>query len=191
MQWWTALVFLAIVAVAVAALVVGRRAPDGAASGSGANVVLATSASSLLAKPELATVPTAPPRDVGSDVAAAPDSAGPRDPAPSSSSLLGAAAPRSVTFGVVLVTYRGAQGASPDSRSHDEALALAEKVSAKAAADFAAAVKLGDLGFEDAGEMPRDVLEPPVEAALFGLKPGEVSAPVDSPRGYYVFRRIE
>ena len=50
---------------------------------------------------------------------------------------------------------------------------------------------LGDLGFEDAGEMPREVLEREVEAVLFSLKPGEVSAPVDSPRGYYVFRRIE
>ncbi len=191
MQRWTALVFLAVVAGAVGALVVGRRPGEGVAAGEpGSN--LATSASlglrDLPAPTGAATIrplPTEPtPLPVASELP-------PLDAAALGASRLPPSAPRTVTFGVVLVAYRGAQGASADARSHDEARTLAEKVSAKGATDFAGAVKLGDLGFEDAGEMPREVLEREVEAVLFSLKPGEVSAPVDSPRGYYVFRRIE
>jgi len=104
---------------------------------------------------------------------------------------LAASAPKQVTFGVGLVTYRGAQGAGPVTRTRDEALALAEKISEAAKGDFPAAIKKADVALENAGLMPRGVLEPGPEQALFGLAVGDVSKPVDSPRGYYVFKRID
>jgi parvulin-like peptidyl-prolyl isomerase len=104
---------------------------------------------------------------------------------------LPASAPRQVTFGVALVTYRGAQGAGPVTRTRADALALAETIFDDAKRDFAAAIKKADIGLENAGLMPRGVLEPGPEQALFGLAVGDVSKPVDSPRGYYVFKRID
>jgi parvulin-like peptidyl-prolyl isomerase len=44
---------------------------------------------------------------------------------------------------------------------------------------------------DDAGTIPRGVLEPTVEYALFTLKPGDVSDPIDTPRGFWIVRRIE
>ncbi|HEY6459240.1 MAG TPA: hypothetical protein VIY73_03785, partial [Polyangiaceae bacterium] len=57
--------------------------------------------------------------------------------------------PRSVRFGVVLVSYAGAQpsaggGARPATRSKTDALALARKLLATAQTDFHAAVQQGD-----------------------------------------------
>ena len=111
--------------------------------------------------------------------------------AAASAAPLSASAPKQVTFGVALVVYRGAQGAGPVTRTREDALALAEKVSEAAKADFPAAIKKADVGLENAGLMPRGVLEPGPEQALFGLAVGDVSKPVDSPRGYYVFKRID
>jgi hypothetical protein len=108
-----------------------------------------------------------------------------------SAAPLSASAPKQVTFGVALVAYRGAQGAGPATRTREEALALADKISEAAKGDFPAAIKKADVGLENAGLMPRGVLEPGPEQALFGLAVGDVSKPVDSPRGYYVFKRID
>src|SRR5580704_8431536 len=62
-------------------------------------------------------------------------------------------APRQVRFGVVLVTYTGAQigpgGPRPSPRSRDEARGLAEKLHAAAEQDFHAAVQQGDAGSSD------------------------------------------
>jgi hypothetical protein len=57
--------------------------------------------------------------------------------------------------------------------------------------DFDEAVKKGDHGsMADAGSIPRGVLEPALEYALFTLKKGEVyGEPLDAPRGYWVIRR--
>lgn len=102
-------------------------------------------------------------------------------------------APRQVGFAVVLFTYRGAQFAPADARSKDEALALAKSVIETAKTDFAAAVKKGDRGSTtDAGRIPRRVLEPSVEYALFTLDKGAVAPePVDTPRGYWVVKRTD
>jgi hypothetical protein len=186
MQRWTALAFLATVLGALAAIMLGGhgRATDVALSASPASAWPSPSmAPQRIDSPDPAA-DAAPPDLSPGDLVAAP----PVDP---SSAPLPAGAPKVVSFGVVLVAYKGAQGASAGARSKDEALRVAEDAASKAKTDFAAAVKLGDLGFDDAGEMPRGVLEPAAEAALFNLAPGEVSAPVDSPRGYYVFKRIE
>ena len=101
-------------------------------------------------------------------------------------------APKSATFGAALIEYRGAQGAATEARSKEEALTLAKHLAAVAKTDFKAAVAQGDKGSsEDLGALPRGILEPGPEFVLFGLAVGETSEPVDSPRGFYVFKRIE
>ena len=101
-------------------------------------------------------------------------------------------APKSVVFGVILVQYRGAQGAPPATRPRDEALKLAQEIAVAAKEDFKAAVSRGDKGsLENAGRLPRGVLEPAPEYVLFSLPKGGVSDPVDTPRGYWIVHRIE
>jgi hypothetical protein len=111
--------------------------------------------------------------------------------APTDASLP-ADAPRQVVFGVVLVEYRGAQTAPKTSRSRAEAEAKATELRQLAEKDFASAVKNGDKGsMENAGSMPRGILEPGPERVLFGLRVGEVGGPVDTPRGFWVLKRLE
>lgn len=105
---------------------------------------------------------------------------------------LAADAPKSVVFGVVLVTYRGAQGVLPTARTRDAALELVKQLAELAKTDFKAAVAKGDKGsMENAGRLPRGVLEPAPEYVLFSLPKGGVSEPVDTPRGYWIVQRIE
>jgi hypothetical protein len=106
---------------------------------------------------------------------------------------LPATAPKSVSFGVVLLTYRGAEQAPSDARSKEAALARAKELVEPARKDFDDAVKKGDRGSTvQAGTMPRGVLEPSLEYVLFTLKKGEVyGEPVDTPRGYWILRRNE
>ncbi len=101
-------------------------------------------------------------------------------------------APKAVRFGAVLVQYAGAQGSKRDARSRAEALELAGQLAELAKTDFAAAVKKGDPGsVEDAGRMFRGILEPRPEVVLFSLAEDEVSEPVDTPRGYWIVKRID
>lgn len=105
---------------------------------------------------------------------------------------LPAEAPKKVRFGVVLVQYRGAQGAPPNARPKEAALALARELAEVARTDFKAAVDKGDKGStDDLGYIPRGVLEPAPEYELFSLPKGGVSGPVDTPRGFWITRRIE
>jgi len=100
--------------------------------------------------------------------------------------------PKTVRFGVILVQYRGAELAPPVARSKDEARSLARSLAEAAKTDFKAQVQRGDPGsMDDAGRIPRGVLEPPVEFALFTLTRGDVSEPIDTPRGFWIVRRIE
>src|SRR5208282_3148066 len=63
-------------------------------------------------------------------------------------------APKSVVFGVILLQYKGAQGAPPNARSRDAALELARQIAADAKTDFKAALTRGDKGSqENAGRM--------------------------------------
>lgn len=101
-------------------------------------------------------------------------------------------APRAVRFGVVLVTYAGAEDAPRGARSKKDALELAAKLEATARTDFHAAVRRGDDGSsDDVGAMQTGVLEPATEYVLFTLPVGGVSNPVDTPRGYSIIKRIE
>jgi hypothetical protein len=100
-------------------------------------------------------------------------------------------APQNISFGVVLVTYRGAERAPANARAKPEALELAKRLSESAKSNFDEAVKKGDPGSNtDAGSVPRGVLEPVLEFVLFTMKKGEVySDPIDTPRGYWIVRR--
>lgn len=103
-----------------------------------------------------------------------------------------ASAPKGVRFGVVLVVYANAQGAAPNARSKAEAQALATRLAQQAQGDFKAAVAGGDPGsMEDAGRISRGTLEAEAESVLFQLEVGAVSAPIDTPRGYWIVKRIE
>src|SRR5690606_12334507 len=104
---------------------------------------------------------------------------------------LPATAPHAVRFGAALFPYAGSEFAPSGAPARDEALKQAEAAIEVAQSDFAKAVKLGHGGGEDLGLMHRGILEPPVEFALFSLKVGAVyPRPVDTPRGYWVLRRI-
>jgi hypothetical protein len=105
-------------------------------------------------------------------------------------------APRQVRFGVVLVSYAGAQpGASgdrPSTRTRTEARELATKLAATAQHDFQAAVQQGDAGSAgDLGTVNLGVLEPAPEYVLFTLPVDGVGGPVDTPRGYWIVKRLE
>jgi hypothetical protein len=107
---------------------------------------------------------------------------------------LAAEAPKSVVFGVILIQYRGAQGAPPHAPPRDVAMERANKAAADAKTDFKAALAAyGDKGLslENAGRMPRGMLEPAPEYVLFSLPKGGVSDPVDTPRGFWIVHRIE
>jgi hypothetical protein len=194
MQKWTALLFAALVAVFVAATIASRMGTHATA-----------------------TATTAEARDAGADAAdAAPGDAGegeggstdeptsPDGPTAAASDAgamllngtlappLAADAPKAVVFGVILVQYKGAQLAPPSSRSREAALELAKQLAVDARTDFKAAVQRGDKGsMENAGRMPRGMLEPAPEYVLFSLPKDGVSDPVDTPRGFWIARRIE
>jgi len=104
---------------------------------------------------------------------------------------LPASAPKSVGFGVVLISYDGAQSAPKDSPSKADAKQKAIRLLEEAKQDFVAAVARGDRGSTaDAGHVPRGVLEPAVEYPLFLLEKGAVHPePIDTPRGYWIVRR--
>jgi hypothetical protein len=103
---------------------------------------------------------------------------------------------RVVRFGVVLVSYAGAQpspaGGRPASRSRAEAQGLANKLAVTARDDFHAAVQQGDSGSaDDLGTVKLGLLEPAPEYVLFTLPVGGVGGPVDTPRGYWIVKRLE
>jgi hypothetical protein len=128
------------------------------------------------------------PRADGGLVATLPDGT-PVPPLPST-------AARQVRFGVVLVSYAGAQpsagGARPAARSKDDAKILAERLAAGAQQDFHGAVQLGDPGSaDDLGQVKAGILEPSPEYLLFTLPVGGVAGPVDTPRGYWIVKRLE
>ena len=106
---------------------------------------------------------------------------------------LPATAPKLVSFGVILFSYKGAQAAPADAPPRAQALARARSVLEEAKTNFHEAVKKGDRGSTaDAGRLPRGVLEPHVEFVLFSLAKGAVhSEPVDTPRGYWIMKRID
>jgi hypothetical protein len=109
---------------------------------------------------------------------------------------LPAGVPREVRFGVVLVSYAGAQpsvaGGRPSSRSRADAKLLAAKLLGTAQQDFHGAVQQGDAGSsDDVGRVKLGILEPAPEYVLFTLAAGGVAGPVDTPRGYWIVKRLD
>jgi hypothetical protein len=105
---------------------------------------------------------------------------------------LPSSAPRAVKIGVVLVQWQGAEGAATSTRPKAEALARANELAQQAKGDFRRAVTQGDPGSaEDIGRIPRGTLESRTEMVLFSMSPGDVSDVIETPRGYWVVKRIE
>jgi hypothetical protein len=193
MQRSTALLFAAALALVVG-LLLSRRpaAPSTRAPGAPSSMSATTTTASTGALVATLAAPSVELPDAGAaDEPIEESDAGggaPSVPAPT----LAADAPKSVTFGVILVTYRGAQGAPAAARTKADAETLAREVAALARQDFKAALAKGDKeSLENAGRMPRGMLEPAPEAALFSLAKGAVSDPVDTPRGFWILKRHE
>ena len=196
MQKWTAFLFAALAVVAVAVMVDQRPR-----RGSGAT----TPATSAEVSRDAGPVADAGVHDAGDTVAAGSEESPGQPESPLGSSDAGATllngaappslagdAPKSVVFGVILVQYKGAQGAPANARNHEAALELAKQIAAEAKTDFKAALGKGDKGsLENAGRMPRGMLEPAPEYVLFSLPKDGVSEPVDTPRGFWIAHRIE
>ncbi|MGC4066550.1 MAG: peptidylprolyl isomerase [Polyangiaceae bacterium] len=106
---------------------------------------------------------------------------------------LPATAPKTCGFGAILFTHEGAQFAPRKARAKTEAYELAKNALPRAEQNFAEAVKLGDPGsLADAGSIGRGILERSVEYRLFTLEKGQVSPePIETPRGYWVLKRLK
>lgn len=192
----TVLLFVSLAIAAVGWLWVKRSALDDGHDGR-AHTAKAAGAQSARAmrgpgRSDLDPLAAAPDGGVGDDEQEDPSDAGGALFDGSTVPELVAESPKSVKFGVVLVRYAGAQGAPPGTRSREEASALAASLVTLAQEDFAAAVEKGDPGStENAGRMFRGVLEPAPEYVLFSLGKGDVSEPVDTPRGFWIVKRLD
>lgn len=205
MQRWTALLFVLLVTGTVVLVVTeGGKHPAAKPAAAAASDAGAPSASASAAAPSASASASAAAADepVDLDAGDLPDPSGETPEHVDAGGMvllsgeappaLPAGAPKTVTWGVVLVTYRGAQGAPATARTRDAALSMAKEIAELAKTDFKAAVAKGDKGsLENAGKMPRGVLEPAPEYVLFSLEKGEVGGPVDTPRGFWIVRRIE
>ena len=189
MQKWTAVLLFVLVVGFGATLFVAPRpkATSDAADGGvdGAAAMLAGDDDAGAAPDGAAVEPVAQLSDAGSTLLDGQLAPG-----------LPGSAPRKVTFGAILVQYRGAQLAPPTARAKDAALDLAKEIAADAKQDFKAAIaKAAEKGVKDAsenyGQIEKGFLEPAPDFVLFSLPKGGVSDPVDSPRGYLIFKRIE
>lgn len=193
MQRWTSVAYGLIFAAAVAIVVWQARAPGHAASslpgpagsGSAAPSPSAGSTAAEVEEPDAGNGPAVGTAD-GGDASAFAFLADGR-PAPP----LPATAPKSVDFGVILFSYRGAEAAAKSAPTRQEALEKARIVLEDAKKDFADACKKGDRGSTaDAGRIPQGVLEPAVEYVLFTLTKDTVyKEPIDTPRGWWIVRR--
>ena len=200
---WTAFVFAAFAALPVGAIVVmltlrpekAGESPTATASADAGAGRPSSDAGGAVAASDAGEPPTPPAEDgtgtlpdspfTGSDAGATLIN-GTAPPA------LAGDAPKSVVFGVILVQYKGAQAAPASARSRDAALELTRQLAADAKTDFKAALAKGDRGSVDnAGRMPRGMLEPAPEFVLFSLPKDGVSDPVDTPRGFWIMHRIE
>ncbi len=114
------------------------------------------------------------------------------DPTDAGPSSLPGNAPRQVRLGIVLVSYAGAQGAPATARPKAEAREIAARLAADAKTDFHGAVQRGDNGSsDDIGRVPRGVLEAPTELVVFTLAQGTVSDVIETPRGFWIVKRID
>jgi hypothetical protein len=183
MQRYSIAAMALLFSAAVIAVVLHAGAPEGRP----AAVAEASSAATVGAAEDAAVADAGvEPNPAQSADAGARDAEGNVPPLPAS-------APKQVRLGVILFRYRGAEGSPKDAPTKAEALAKAERALEEARADFEDAVKFGDVGSTmDAGRIPRGVLERALEYAVFTLEPGKLyPAPLDTPRGYWIVRRLD
>lgn len=192
MHRWTSLAFGLLFVAAVMGLVVASQQPE-------SDPATAGSASASAAAPSASVEPVENPVAVDAEV---PMDAGVESAKSSAFNTLADGgpvpklpedAPKRVQIGVVLFQYKGAQGAPSNARSKESAREKAEDAVELAKKDFDEAVKLGDPGsLPNAGDIPRSVLEPVIEYTVFTMEPGAVHPePLDTPRGYWIVRRIK
>lgn len=189
MHRWTSLAFGLLFVAAVIGLVFASRRPEPSAP------VASVSASASTPAPISSENPVAV--DAGEEQDASPisaqSSAFQRMPDGSPVPKLPDSAPKIVHLGVVLYQYRGAQGAPQAARTEQAAREKAEAILELAKKDFDEAVKQGDPGsLANAGSIPRGVLEPAIEYTVFTMAPESVHPePINTPKGYWVVRRIK
>lgn len=189
MQRWTSLAFGLLFVAAIVGLLFTGHTPEPTVASA------APSASSPPAPPPSSADPVAvdalTPVDAGAD--SAESSAFSKLPDGGEVPKLPDSAPKTVTLGVVLFQYRGSQGAARSARTKEEARKKAMDALPLAGKDFDEAVKHGDPGsLTNAGALPRNVLEPAIEYTVFTLKPGELyPEPLDTPRGFWIVRRVK
>lgn len=100
-------------------------------------------------------------------------------------------APQRIRLGVVLIAYRGALLAPNTALDKKEAFERARIIHQNAIHDFQAAVRLGEKGSSpDIGFISRGVLEKGIEYQVFSLAQGEVSDVIDTPRGFWIVKRL-
>lgn len=101
-------------------------------------------------------------------------------------------APTSVDLAVILFAHDDAQFAPKQSRPKSDAKRLATELIPEAEENFKEAVKKGDPGSTaDAGTIPLGVMEPALQYVVFTLEKGQVfKQPLDTPRGYWIVKRI-
>ncbi|MGH7270112.1 MAG: peptidylprolyl isomerase [Polyangiaceae bacterium] len=109
---------------------------------------------------------------------------------------LPASAPSQVHLGIILVSFATAQpsaaGGHLPKRSKTEAKALADRLRVIAQEDFHAAVLQGDSGSSDEiGRVERGILEPAPEYVVFTLPKGQIGGPIETPRGYWIVKRLK
>ena len=189
MHRWTTLAFGLLFVAAVVGLVFASRLPTAETTVASASASVSAPAAKASENP--VPVDAGPPDDAsaGSAQSSAYTTLPDGGPVPA----LPETAPKSVQLGVVLFQYKGAQGAPSDARSKQAALTKAEQALALAQKDFDEAVKLGDPGSQaNAGSIPRGVLEPLIEHTVFLLDPASVHPlPLDTPRGFWIVRRLK
>ena len=101
-------------------------------------------------------------------------------------------APRAVRIGLVLIRYQGSQLTPANAPSRDDALTRAQTLATIAKADFATAVRGGDPGSSaDIGAVQRGILEPGTQYVVFTSAVGSVSEILDTPRGFWIVKRLK
>jgi hypothetical protein len=187
MQRWTSVAFGLLFVAAIVGLVVTGRTPEPTL----ASAAPSASVSAPLPSADPVAVDAAVPTEPSPDSAAS--SAFSKLPDGGDVPALPNNAPKAVTLGVVLFQYRGAQAAARDAPSRERALEKARELLPLAQKDFDEAVKRGDPGsLGNAGTLPQGVLEPAVEYTVFTLQPGELyPEPLDTPRGFWIVRRLK
>ena len=185
-QRWTSILVGAVVVVFAAWLAFSqaeRRPARGGVDGAFDGSVSSATAGPVIAVTPPTALNAADARDGGSMLSLAFFDGG---------STMPNGAPRAVKLGIVMIQFQGAEGASSSARSKTDALAFAQTVAATAKTDFKRAVKDGDGGSgENLGSFPRGVLDPRTEVAVFSLSAGDVSEPLETPRGYWIVKRVE